>query len=87
MTTASSAAPSIGRAVLGVCLTTIAAFSLAVWLSWTGFIGSDDAVYAGAAAHWLQHGAYLADNHFALRLPTVLGIAASFKLSALVSQR
>ena len=58
----------------------LAALSLAVWMSWTGFIGSDDQIYASAARRWLADGPFVGMNHFTVRLTTILPIALSFKL-------
>lgn len=58
----------------------LGATALAVWLSWTGFIGSDDALYASSALRWLHDGPIVGTTHFSIRLTTILPIAMSFKL-------
>src|SRR5579862_5111349 len=55
-------------------------FAGSVWVSWIGYLGSDDALYAGAALHWLQFGPTIGTTHFSLRLTTFLPVAAAFEL-------
>ncbi len=47
---------------------------------WVGFQGHDDAYYAAAALDWLQHFPALGANHWALRYPLVLPMAACLAL-------
>jgi len=68
------------RDTLIVSLFALFFFVASVWLSWTGFIGSDDALYADAALKWLQQGPLLGTTHFSLRLTTVIPDFLSFKI-------
>jgi 4-amino-4-deoxy-L-arabinose transferase-like glycosyltransferase len=70
------ARPSL-RTVIAIA---VAIFAASVWLGWTGYIGSDDGLYASAALSWLDGSRYLGTTHWALRLTTVLPIAGSFLL-------
>ena len=45
---------------------------------WVGFMASDDGFYAEAAVNWLNHFPFVGDNHWSLRHPFVLAVAASF---------
>lgn len=51
-----------------------------VYLTWVGFIESDDLFYASAAMGWVQKFPLLGDNHWALRHCIVLPMAALFWL-------
>ncbi|HTZ69677.1 MAG TPA: glycosyltransferase family 39 protein, partial [Acetobacteraceae bacterium] len=44
---------------------------------WVGFQGHDDSYYATAALDWLHHPPALGDNHWALRYPLVIPMAAA----------
>src|SRR5262249_42872815 len=70
------AGTTMERAAIGLIAASF--FLFAVWLGWTGYIGSDDGNYAAAAIRWLQHGPYIGQSHFSLRLTTILPIVASF---------
>lgn len=53
---------------------------LVIGWRWVGFQGSDDHSYAVAAQAWVDHFPALGDDHWALRYPIVLPIAAVFAL-------
>jgi 4-amino-4-deoxy-L-arabinose transferase-like glycosyltransferase len=62
-------------------LTALAVLLLTVltW-RWVGFQGHDDAYYAAAALQWRDHFPALGADHWALRYPLVLPMAAALKL-------
>jgi 4-amino-4-deoxy-L-arabinose transferase-like glycosyltransferase len=49
-------------------------------LAWVGYVGSDDHSYARGALAWLHDFPYVGDDHWTLRHPVVLPIAASLAL-------
>ncbi len=67
-----------GTFIDSLALLALAAFS--VWLGWSGYHGVDALPYSIAAGEWVSQGPHVGTNHWALRLPHVLPIAASFSL-------
>jgi hypothetical protein len=52
-----------------------------ITFAWTGFFGSDDTSYVGAATGWVNEGfGYVGSDHWSLRQTLVLPIAAAFKI-------
>jgi len=66
------------EAASAAALTALCALVL-VW-RWVGFQGHDDAYYAAAALQWRHHFPALGADHWALRYPLVLPMAASLAL-------
>jgi 4-amino-4-deoxy-L-arabinose transferase-like glycosyltransferase len=51
-----------------------------IWWRWVGYQGHDDTAYAAAALSWVDHFPPLGANHWSLRYPLVLPIAAVIAL-------
>jgi 4-amino-4-deoxy-L-arabinose transferase-like glycosyltransferase len=49
-------------------------------LAWVGYVGSDDHSYAQGAIAWLKNFPYVGDDHWTLRHPVVVPIAASLAI-------
>src|SRR4051794_25574097 len=61
----------------------IAIAGFTIWLSYIGFLASDDQSYAEAAIGWLSHFPYIGTNHWSLRHTVVLPLAFSFWLGGI----
>jgi 4-amino-4-deoxy-L-arabinose transferase-like glycosyltransferase len=49
-------------------------------LAWVGYVGSDDHSYARGALGWLNHFPYVGEDHWTVRHPVVIPVAASLAL-------
>ena len=74
---------SLGRQDIACVAILLVVSSLLYYVAWLGFAGSDDAYYAAAAQNWLNDFPYVGDNHWSLRHPLVLPLAASFAVFGL----
>lgn len=63
-----------------VSLLLLAFVAVQVWLSWNGYIQSDDGDYIAGAEAWADHGPVLLGSHARLRHVIVLPLALAFRL-------
>lgn len=63
------------RATLGWAALLLGAALLALWVGWTGYIASDDALYYAGAERWLVHPPFAGGDHWSTRFPLVLAFA------------